>query len=156
MDYKLDGYCGLFCGACEILRANRNNTIEQVAELWNMPVDKLRCHGCKSSVTAFYCNDCTIKQCAEAKGVEYCFQCEEFICSRLKAFRSDGCPHHATIMQSLDLMKRLGPERWLNEQIARWTCQACGASLCWYDKACTRCGTPVPNLTFEDADIAEV
>ena len=80
MDFRLDSYCGLYCGACDVLIANWNGTIDELAQAWDMHPDDLRCWGCKSDTVCIYCTDCTIRQCAQSRQIEFCFECEDFPC----------------------------------------------------------------------------
>jgi len=143
MDYRLESYCGLYCGACEVLRANKTNRIEEAATAWGMKAEDLLCHGCKSEVNSIYCRDCEIKDCARTKGVEFCFECFDYPCQYLTDLQKDEDPHHAVILDNLDKIKESGRDNWLEEQNKRWSCKACGAETGWYDSKCRNCGAEV-------------
>ncbi|MBU7034885.1 MAG: DUF3795 domain-containing protein, partial [Theionarchaea archaeon] len=101
MEFKYDSYCGLCCGACPVLKANENGTLQEVARTWEEDPDDLVCHGCKTDVVCVYCNTCDFKKCAESKHVDFCFQCPEYPCSALAAFQADDRPHHSVIFENL-------------------------------------------------------
>ncbi len=155
MAFRYDTLCGLYCGACDVLIANENNTVEELANSWNMDPDVLRCHGCKSDVIAVYCTDCGIRACAVQKEVEYCFQCDEYPCPRLMDFRNDDHPHHSIVLQNLGSIRTKGIDKWLEEQRVRWNCSDCGNGVSWYDKTCAVCGSRLYSCEDEEKDIVD-
>lgn len=42
-------------------------------------IAKAQCGGCRKEKCKFYKN-CKVRSCAEAKGVDFCYQCDEFPC----------------------------------------------------------------------------
>jgi len=42
MPFRYDTYCGLYCGACEILLANEKGSVEALAQAWNRDPESLR------------------------------------------------------------------------------------------------------------------
>ena len=149
MDFRLDSYCGLYCGACDVLIANWNGTIDELAQAWDMHPDDLRCWGCKSDTVCIYCTDCTIRQCAQSRQIEFCFECEDFPCDGLMAFRRDGNSHHALVLHNLRFIRGQGLDRWLEAQQARWTCPTCQTGYGWYDQKCPNCGVTVYDCESE-------
>jgi hypothetical protein len=129
MEFRYDTFCGLYCGACDVLQANKSGTVEALAQAWGKESEQLRCRGCKSKINAVYCKDCDIRLCAENKDIAYCFQCDDYPCARLAAFRNDDCAHHSIVLQNLSRLCRQGLERWLEDQRARWACPNCGAEF---------------------------
>ncbi|MBU1660900.1 MAG: DUF3795 domain-containing protein, partial [Chloroflexi bacterium] len=98
MEFSYDTFCGLYCGACDIIQANKSGTVEILAQTWGMEPEQLLCRGCKSEVNAVYCIDCGIKACAKNRKVEYCFQCDDYPCTRLVDFRNDDYAHHSIVL----------------------------------------------------------
>ena len=43
MKKRYDAYCGLYCGACEILLMNELGKIEEKAMEWNMNINDAIC-----------------------------------------------------------------------------------------------------------------
>jgi hypothetical protein len=41
MDFRYDTSCGLYCGACDVLQANKSGTVETLAQAWGMEPDQL-------------------------------------------------------------------------------------------------------------------
>lgn len=153
--FRYDTYCGLYCGACDVLQANRTGTLEALASAWGAELEQLRCHGCKSEINAVYCLDCDIKACATSKKIEYCFECAGYPCERLVDFRNDEHAHHSIIVHNLGRIRRLGTEQWLAEELTRWSCPQCGLSFTWYDEVCKACGTELYNCRDEESHIVD-
>lgn len=81
LSYRLNSYCGINCGKCEVLLANKNNELETLAKKRKMnPID-LKCFGCKSDTNTSWCAICKIKSCAKDKRIDFCYlQCNEYPC----------------------------------------------------------------------------
>lgn len=153
MKYRYDTYCGLYCGACAVLIANREGTLKESSQKWDTDPEDLKCHGCKTETNAVYCKTCDIKQCAENKQIDFCFQCAEYPCTRLVEFRNDEFPHHSVIFRNLEIIQKKGAKKWLEEQKLRWSCPECGTKFAWYDETCKKCGTKLYNCREEDKDL---
>lgn len=136
-------YCGVYCGSCGLRtagverderhlspRAARLDSIEKA--YWTS------CPGCRSGE---HRADCDFRICATSKGHELCIHCADFPCERHREFNSDGVPHHAGALASLEQLKAVGEVAWLDSQRERWTCR-CGAPLTWYLAHCLKCGAP--------------
>jgi len=154
MEFRYDTYCGLYCGACEVLIANKNGEVEKLAKAWNMKPKELRCHGCKTETTASFCATCDVKKCAENK-VEFCFQCNEYPCARLVEFKNDKYPHHSVVLKNLNSIRDKGINKWLEEQETRWSCPGCGTKFSWYDKVCKKCGEKLYSCEDEEKDLVD-
>jgi hypothetical protein len=63
--------------------------------------------------------------CAKNKKIQYCFQCNEFLCGILIAFASDGAAHHKKTVENLHRMKRIGVNAWIAEQEKEGKCSFC-------------------------------
>jgi len=57
--------------------------------------------------------------CAKKKGIQYCFQCEDFPCTEVNKFASDGTPHHKRTIENSKRMKEIGVKAWIKEQERR-------------------------------------
>ena len=142
-DQNKIAYCGLFCGACKIFISNQNNTLEQLSDKTIIPIEFLKCNGCRSDETSLYCMNCAMKKCAVKKEIFSCARCNEFPCSVLKAFESDQHPHHKGVIVSLELLNKIGKDKWLNDQENRWTCKNCRTAYDWYNTRCLTCNEEV-------------
>jgi len=155
----LAAICGLYCGACSVYRAGRDENpqiIEEIAQAIakHLPVpvdelnfDNLNCDGCLGGGRISpHCRDCAIRLCAEQKpGVVHCAECNDFPCSIITDFNNDGLPHHAEVIENLAHMREIGVENWIREQEKRWKCPNCGTSMHWYGGTCNKCGTVQPD-----------
>lgn len=155
MEFKYDSYCGLYCGACSVLAANKEGNVKEAAKKWDMNPGDIVCYGCKTETISVYCKDCDIKDCAEDRGVDFCFQCGNYPCNRLIEFNHDECPHHSVVMKNLETISKNGIEYWLNEQEKRWKCPECGTVFTWYDETCKNCGSTLYNCKDEEKDMGE-
>ena len=155
MKIRYDTYCGLYCGACAVLIANENDEVQKKAKEWDVKPEEIKCFGCKSNVTAIYCKSCEMRQCAKKKQVEYCYECDDYPCSRFKEFRDDKYPHRSTVLKNLESIRNRGLAQWLAEQKMRWCCPKCKTRFSWYDKVCKNCGDKLYNCEQEEKDISK-
>jgi len=141
MSNELIAYCGLYYGACSFKVAFDEN---DKAHLMSMPAyyDPFKnkplnfCPGCRLENQ---CDPCAIRDCNRDKKIEYCSLCDDFPCEKLKNFNNDGKPHHVESIANLHLLNKIGPEKWLELQKEKWTCQ-CKARYSWYLRECKKCG----------------
>ncbi len=153
MEKRYDSFCGLYCGACDIFLANEAGSVNQLAESWDISPEELRCRGCKSRAHAYCCRDCTIRQCATGRQVEYCYQCVSYPCSRLMSFRYDIYPHHSIVLYNLACIERQGIAQWLRDQKDRWSCHACKAAFSWYEQTCSNCSETLYSCIEEETAV---
>lgn len=146
MELKRDAYCGLYCGACPVFLANEQGKVEELAQKWEKKPEELICFGCKSEQVTPWCTTCDIKLCAQEKGYEFCFECNELPCDKMTTFIEDErCPYHLGVTKNLDFIHQNGVEAWLQAQDARWRCLECGTQFAWQDETCKNCGSTVSN-----------
>jgi len=157
MKFNYDSYCGLYCGACPFLTATQKgeNNLKQLHEKIskknkNIELRDLKCKGCKSQQHSIYCESCEIRECAEKRGIEYCYECSQYPCDFLKNFRNDDASHHSVIFKNLETIQMMGKNKWLENQKKRWQCDECGEEYTWYDKECQNCGNKLFNAVEEE------
>jgi hypothetical protein len=151
---EVDSYCGLYCGACEILVAYLEAEKQGTTARWDdlpiemtsmIPEAEVRCHGCKSDIVFAGCRRCPMRSCARDKQVDFCIECEEYPCSLIDEMKAaiekikDAMPHATSIINNLEDIKKLGKDAWLQKQKEIWSCPACGARLSWYQSTCRQC-----------------
>ncbi len=142
-DKTLAAVCGLYCPACSLFIATREEPqrLPALAARMGRTVDEVTCEGCRSSKRSFYCRDlCTMKSCAETKGVEFCSQCDAYPCETLKTFQA-AAPHRRELWSSLERIKVVGWQVWSREMAAFYACPSCGLLGSAYDLKCRSCGT---------------
>lgn len=150
---RYDTYCGLYCGACRILFANKKNRVEQLASEWKMKPEELICTGCKTDTLSVFCQECEIKQCAKDKGLEFCFMCSDYPCKLITDFKNDDMEHHSIVLHNQDSIKNRGIDSWLKEQKIKWSCPECGESYSWYDNKCSKCGSLLKNSIDDEREL---
>lgn len=159
-EYRHDSFCGLYCGACDILAAHRQGLetgcpprwSDLPSELMNLPVGKkaeIKCHGCKSDIVFAGCSKCFIRKCAQKKtGIETCLDCKSFPCWRFKAIGlsrralrlETKLPHLKALKPNQETIRNNGLKSWMEEQERKWRCPHCGKRLTWYRNSCPDCG----------------
>jgi len=142
MDFQLDSYCGLYCGACFIMTAYRQNRTDCLPDDWVSPIhDKeIKCYGCKSELVFENCRGCGIRKCAQIKKLEFCIQCSEFPCEKFNHLKKLNLAHHNVAIHSLEIIEKIGVQEWLKQQKERWICSNCGSPFSWYEQTCVNCG----------------
>lgn len=141
-DKRLAAVCGLFCPACGIFIGTHEdpNRLTVMAQRFQRSLEELKCNGCRSERRCFYCEStCTMTKCAAAKGVDFCVECAEYPCKRLKDFQAE-MPHRIELWESLERIKAVGYERWYTEKIEHYSCPKCRTLNSAYDLKCRKCG----------------
>lgn len=159
-EFRCDSYCGLYCGACDILLAYKNGMKnghvpqwnDLPSELRNHPViaknSEIKCYGCKTDTVFAGCSKCLIRKCARNKvGIETCLDCRSYPCWRFKITAlirkvlnlETKLPHLKDINFNLEVIRNNGMKFWLEEQDRKWQCPHCGKRLSWYNASCIDC-----------------
>ncbi|MCF7811390.1 DUF3795 domain-containing protein [bacterium] len=135
MDHlKLVTYCGLYCGLCS--QKNRipkqavklkdslekegytywGNELPDFKEFWRFledlsdPKDNCSCR--QGNCGPPYCS---IRKCAQEKGIEVCAFCDEYPCNRINGLAKG----YHTLLADGKRMVEIGIENWVEEQEAR-------------------------------------
>lgn len=137
----LIGRCGLYCGACDIYRVyiDRNEEKQKrMAKYFKCKPEQVRCHGCQNSSPDNWSSDCKILQCLNRNNYKYCHECNTIekcdIFQKLNR-RYNNLPH-----ENLKRLKEIDEERWLREQMNRWSCSKCSSPFDYGAKKCSACG----------------
>jgi len=125
--------CGLNCAKCDIYQADHGNEklrdeiIEWFRKERNETVkpEQVRCEGCWGPLNIHWGSDCKMMLCARKRGLQYCFQCDDFPCAILNEFSSDGISHHKRTIENSKRMKEIGIEAWVKEQKRKGQCIFC-------------------------------
>jgi len=155
---KLVAACGLFCGACEMYRADHDDNAEKVQKLvagfnrrgGKLTTDDLKCDGCMAGGRLTpWCKQCAIRECTRKRDPEMlCSDCKEYPCSRITDFNNDGMQHHSEVLENLQKIKAMGLDKWIEHEEERWTCPQCQNKLSWYDETCSKCGVKKSAILF--------
>jgi hypothetical protein len=133
--------CGLFCPGCAAFIATRQDPqrLGRIAEGWGVPVEEVRCDGCRAERRFVYCRTCRLVTCAADKGLDFCVQCDDYPCAELMEFQA-ARPHRIELWDNLARIKEAGWEKWYAEMVEHYACEKCGAMNSAYDPACRSCG----------------
>jgi len=144
----LVGRCGLYCGACGIYRAYKDDGdyLDMVSKSWDMPKGKIRCEGCQALTPRCWGTGCERVKCLDDKGYEFCYECEKFenrSCEKYEYIASRYLERGEDVRESLRRIKLGETDQWLEEQEMRWRCLSCGHPISWYGEKCFKCGAQI-------------
>jgi hypothetical protein len=148
-DKNLVSVCGLFCLSCGVYYSTQENNEENlkvIAARMNIPLNEIRCNGCRTEIKTAFCKNCFMFECANKKDIDFCGECKEYPCTEIKDFQSK-MPHRAELWKSLGRIKEIGWEKWFDEMIPYFSCKECNTINGWYDFKCRECGN-VPGNDF--------
>ena len=150
LNKNLVSACGLYCGACGIYLATQENDTDKIlqyAVVLNQSYYETLCDGCGASRKSLHClKMCTFIDCKKHKGVNFCIECDEFVCKALQEFQSK-MPHRIEILESQNRMKEIGLERWIDEMNDSFTCTHCKTVNSAYNVTCRKCES-TPSCAF--------
>jgi len=139
--------CGLYCGVCGILYADRDGNEKfkkKLCGVYGVQPQDIKCAGCMAENEEnvfFYCRSCPIKQCVREKGIEGCCRCDDFPCALIQDF---PMPVGKKVMlRAVPQWRELGAEKWVEEEEKRYHCPECGYPLFRGAKRCRSCKAPV-------------
>ncbi len=119
--------CGMNCGLCRAYMRSRN-----------------RCPGCRGDDRGKPKTrvECRIKKCEERRwaGGEFCTCCASFPCERLRRMDSRyRTKYGMSMIGNLRCIKADGFVSFLEQERCKWTCPACGATICVHQASCLVC-----------------
>lgn len=119
--------CGIDCRLCRAYGRERNP-----------------CPGCraKRGFTGKGAFQCSV-HCERLAHQEfnYCFECDEFPCKRLKHLDKRYQTRYATSpLANLDHIRADGIREFVRTENEKWACPECGSMLCMHQPLCASCG----------------
>ena len=121
MNYKeLTSPCGIDCFNCELFESNVTPELQQlIASFRKVDPAEVKCKGCRVSGCYILPKGCEAKSCIDEKGVEFCFECDEFPCSKLQPC-IDGAEKYPQNFKLFNLcrIKNVGLETWAKNEAA--------------------------------------
>jgi len=84
---------------------------------WLASQDK-PCKGCRFEGGWSWWPDCPVRECVLQKGLDFCYQCSDFPCKKLK--EEPLLMHKKTIVEANNQMKTIGIERYAEQLINRF------------------------------------
>jgi len=98
---RLVAPCGIDCGNCALNMSRHDPAIMDRLLARGIPKEKLPCDGCRNvkGDCPVIAEKCETYRCVQEKGVEFCFECSSFPCSKLcpSSDRADVLPHNLKI-----------------------------------------------------------
>ncbi len=162
---ELRAPCGIFCGACAIYIATRDESEKFraiISSIWGTKPEETKCFGCMQPDPAKklfgFCRNCAIRNCARSKGFYSCHQCEKWPCAEmLQGEYANAIP--APLRKSVSrVMGRAiplwwakvathgdekGSAEWARAECGRYHCPSCGKPLYRSAQHCRACKRPV-------------
>lgn len=144
MEDNLTGKCGLYCGACVIYRAEKDNPEkrEMIAKKVNCAVEQVRCMGCGALTPECWCYGCKLLACLKTKGYDFCYQCPEFenhSCEKYNDLAAAYLEDGEDIRANLAIIKAGFLKEWLAEQDKKYRCKNCNHPISVSDQTCPVC-----------------
>lgn len=119
------GICGVNCLACSAHLS-----------------EKKPCPGCRApreDHTRKSCRDCLKKQCALKKGLNWCFECDSFPCSKVQSLSRNYKKNYGSdLVQNGKDAKENMPQFLVSER-KKFTCPHCGGVINQHYHICSEC-----------------
>ncbi len=148
--------CGLYCGACGVYIATRdeNEKFKSVmGNLYGTKPEETECLGCMQPDPPKrpygFCEICKIRNCVKSKGFYSCHQCKEWPCNRIDNF---GFTTGIRVMKRAIPLWRAkvaehgdvkGSIEWARAECEHYDCPSCGKPLFRGAQECRVCKQPV-------------
>jgi len=151
--------CGLYCGACGVYIATRDNNEKfrsVMGNLYGTKPEETACLGCMQpdppKLLYGFCQNCQIRNCIREKEYYSCHQCDEWPCDLINNFG---------LVTGVNVMKRTipiwrekvaemgdekGSEEWAHSECERYHCPTCGDPLFRGAQRCRNCKEPVADI----------
>ncbi len=131
MDESKIAPCGMNCGLCISKQSKKYN-------LNNKGFKKTYCSGCLSSGIK-----CNLKHYCDRldRGLlRYCYECNQYPCSKLKALdKRYRTKYHMSMLENLEFIKAHGIQEFLKKEQDKWQCPKCGRLICCHNGLCLSC-----------------
>jgi hypothetical protein len=117
---ELTAPCGLDCFNCEIQEENLSVEFAQmIHEKLIVSEQEISCKGCRQQDGKHFhlpSDGCATLNCAKAKGVDLCCNCDDFPCSLLAPI-ADGASKYPHNLKTYNLcrIKKVGLGNWIEE-----------------------------------------
>ena len=121
---KMTSPCGLPCFHCTAYLATKSPEVKKkLSEALNIPEERVVCNGCRPQEGRIKLlkpdQQCKIFKCVTEKNIDFCHECDNFPCERFQPYADKAHYPHNTKMFQLCMMKKMGFEKWAEEEAAR-------------------------------------
>ena len=102
------------------------------------------CEGCLNgdSGKTERCRTCIIKSCAQKKGHEQCYECQDFPCKLIEDLDQSYIERfQISLVGNSGIASTRGVTVFLEQERQKWTCPKCGGAICLQEGICSDCGT---------------
>jgi hypothetical protein len=136
---RLIAPCGMNCGIClGYLRKERH------------------CPGCRGddAQKMVSCLRCIIKNCENIQTNQsgFCYGCAKYPCRRLKDLdRRYRTKYGMSMIGNLENIRQNGLNAFIETELERWRCPACGGVMCVHRAHCPGCGAERRNAALENS-----
>ena len=121
MKRKVVAPCGLDCFNCEFFEDNVTEELQaKMSQITKLPKEIISCKGCSEGNVCLFLKiqgkSCKTLECIKEKGVNYCYECDNFPCDYLMPL-ADGAANnlHNIKLYNLCRMKKIGIDAWIDE-----------------------------------------
>ncbi len=105
--------CGLICSSCPIYLAPDHpelakTLVEDFKGKWeNVKAEDFHCKGCWGEDNEIWSPDCEIRKCcAKDKNYQYCYECSEFPCQKLRKSANKGNKYEEALERLKNMIKK--------------------------------------------------
>lgn len=145
---NLVGRCGLYCGTCLVYRAYKDSEQLQkrIADRLKCKPEEISCEGCQTVLTKGWDTkgwgkNCRIVACLEAKGFDFCYECDVYPdCRKFNRVAGYLSKRGENLVENLRKIEAGNVEEWLKEEEEKWRCKKCGKPISVYHPGCHWCG----------------
>lgn len=126
-DLGLLGYCGIYCGTCDIYVSCKTGNTDKQQEIadWlrqhhdvDCVAEEIRCSGCNGPLNEHWSVACKVRVCAADRGVTTCADCQAYeSCVTLETFYQSGDYESARV--TLRRIREIGLDGWVAERETR-------------------------------------
>ncbi len=133
MEEQLIAPCGMNCAVCSAYLALKH---EAKSKGIRIPY----CSGCRprDKKCAFLNRRCQLLLNGQ---VEYCYECSDFPCERLRAVdQRYKTLFRMSMIENLEYIRKKSTDEFLAREQEKWKCPSCGGVICCHNGLCFDCG----------------
>jgi hypothetical protein len=132
MNEELIAPCGMNCAIC-------SGYLAYHYDVKSKGIRMSYCIGCRprDKKCAFLKKRCELLMSSK---VRYCYECSSFPCERLEHLDNRYRTYFKmSMIENLEFIKKYAMEKFLEREVAKWRCSACGGVICCHNGLCYKC-----------------